>query len=322
MAQHKTLQELEAALPHIHRAGKVSGHVGLIVRRPATNQREVLESCELSRAEGLVGDNWQPRGNRKTPDGAAHPDTQITLMNVRVIEAIAPDRDAWPLAGDQFYVDLDLSRELLPPGSCLRIGGAVLTITAEPHLGCLKFAERFGRDAVQFVNSDAGKLLNLRGVNARVLVPGTVKTGDTVLNLYRLGQSATRNQTAEDSHAPPSARVFIRNFSGSEAETALRGGLPADVPARPHCSFCGRLPEAAGNLVAGNAAWICSECAVAAAKAAEASRPLPLLMQPQQQNHRCSFCGTQQDAADDLLAGPGVFICRQCSAMAAAANQQ
>jgi len=210
MTQHKNLQEMEAALEHIRAAGRVSGTVALIVRRPQSGQREVLESCTVTQEDGLVGDNWKPRGYRKASDGLANPDMQITLMNVRAIAAIAGNPDDWPLAGDQFFVDLNLGKEFLPAGSRLRIGSAVLEISAEPHLGCLKFAERFGKDAVQFVNSDSGKLMNLRGVNARVVEPGQVKTGDTVLNLHRAPRLAPKHQA--DGGQVPAARVFVRNF--------------------------------------------------------------------------------------------------------------
>ena len=43
-------------------------------------------------------------------------------MNARVIELVAGQRDRWPLAGDQLYVDLDLQYENLPPGTRLQVG--------------------------------------------------------------------------------------------------------------------------------------------------------------------------------------------------------
>jgi len=261
MIQHRTLQELEAELDHIRRAGRVAGTVVLIVRRPETGQREVLESCELSLDEGLVGDNWKRRGNRKTPDGSAHPDTQINLMNVRVIDALAPDKADWPLAGDQFYIDMNLSKEMLPAGSRLRIGTAVLEITAEPHLGCRKFAERFGKDAVQFVNSDLGKQLNLRGVNARVVVPGQVNTGDMVLNMHRASQLAAANQTTDTT---PGGPVIMRAVAGRDAEAA-QPAIPVNDPAKPFCSFCGNIPEVVNEVLAGPGVFICKPCALKAA---------------------------------------------------------
>lgn len=183
MLRYRPLAELEQALDHIRRSPTETGRVELIVCRPQPLQRSVLPEAQLSLLEGLIGDNWKARGYRKRPDGSAHPDMQLNLMNARCIAALAPDRTRWPLAGDQFFVDFDLSKANLPAGTRLAIGSAVIEVTAEPHLGCLKFADRFGKEAVQFVNSDAGKALNLRGVNARVVREGLVKTGDEILKL-------------------------------------------------------------------------------------------------------------------------------------------
>jgi MOSC domain-containing protein YiiM len=99
-------------------------------------------------------------------------------MNARAIALLAQDKSRWPLAGDQLFVDIDLSAANLPPGTKLAIGSAVIQITAEPHTGCRKFAARFGREAIKFVNSRVGKQLNLRGVNAKVVRPGAIKIGD------------------------------------------------------------------------------------------------------------------------------------------------
>jgi hypothetical protein len=173
-------EELENGLPEIRKSPADSGTVDLIVRRPGTGEREVIESGELDTETGLIGDNWLSRGYKGTSDGSAHPDMQLNLMNSRAIDLIAGSKDRWPLAGDQFFVDMDLSDENLPPGTILDIGTAKIMITSEPHLGCKLFLERFGKDAVKFVNSDTGKKLNLRGVNARVLSSGTVKVGDKI----------------------------------------------------------------------------------------------------------------------------------------------
>jgi MOSC domain-containing protein YiiM len=159
------------------------GMVEHIVCRPDIGKRQVLSEASLDLELGLVGDNWQARGNRKTPDGLAHPDMQLNLMNARVIALIAKTKSRWQLAGDQFFVDLDLSPENLPPGTRLSIGSAVIEITAEPHLGCKKFIERFGKEAAMFVNSGIGKSLNLRGVNARVVQSGKVEVGAKVTKL-------------------------------------------------------------------------------------------------------------------------------------------
>ncbi|MDG1462175.1 MAG: MOSC domain-containing protein [Gammaproteobacteria bacterium] len=181
--EHLAREQLEAGLSHILAAPKEFGSIEMIVRRPAENQREVVQSCILDPLQGLIGDNWLQRGCSQMADGSAHPDMQLNLMNSRVIDLLAQTRHRWPLAGDQFYVDLDLSAANLLPGNRLAIGPAVIEVTAEPHLGCKKFAERFGHDAMRFVNSSRGKQHNLRGINARVLQAGAVNVGDTIRKL-------------------------------------------------------------------------------------------------------------------------------------------
>ncbi|MCY3631477.1 MAG: MOSC domain-containing protein [bacterium] len=182
-ARHRTPEELEAALDHIRQAPVDHGTLELIVRRPAVDEREVLETGQLSLEEGLVGDTWNQRGSSKTPDGGPLIDAQINIMNARTAAAIAGPIERWALAGDQLYVDLDISLETLPAGTQLAMGEAVIEVTAEPHTGCGKFSARFGLDALRFVNSPAGRALNLRGINARVIQPGTIHTGDTVTRL-------------------------------------------------------------------------------------------------------------------------------------------
>lgn len=177
---HLPPEVLEAGLDHIRRSPTDDGVLQLIVRRPAVDEREVLDTGELDLASGLVGDTWATRGSSSTPDGSAHPDGQLTIMNYRCAALVAGSPARVPLAGDQLYVDLDLSEERLPAGTCLAIGGAVIEITSKPHRGCAKFAARFGAAALRFVNVGAGSELNLRGRNARVVVAGTVHRGDRV----------------------------------------------------------------------------------------------------------------------------------------------
>ena len=172
--RHLTQEELTAGLEEILESPKDRGVLHLIVRRPETEQREVLEEGTLDPAFGLKGDNWLSRGSRATPDGSAHPEMQLNIMNSRVIALVAQDPQRWALAGDQLYIDMDLSPENLPPGTKLSIGSAIIEVTAPPHTGCKKFVARFGKDAMMFVNSGIGKKLNLRGINAKVVRAGTI----------------------------------------------------------------------------------------------------------------------------------------------------
>jgi MOSC domain-containing protein YiiM len=175
--RHATAEELETGLADVAASPSDGGTVELIVRRPAEGEREVLDEAQLDPAEGLVGDTWRVRtGNR----ASANPDMQLTLMNARAANLVAGTRERWPLAGDQLYVDLDLSVANLAVGTRLRVGEAIVEITAELHTGCAKFSSRFGSDALRFVNGKAGRPLRLRGVNARVVVPGGVARGDTI----------------------------------------------------------------------------------------------------------------------------------------------
>lgn len=168
---------------NIRRCPSDSGVVELIVRRPASSEREVLQVGTLSVSDGLEGDHWAIPKSSGSQIKMPSVQMQVTLMNARAAELIAGTQDQWPLAGDQFYVDFDLSDENLPPGARLMIGDATVEVTSEPHLGCGKFAARFGVDALKFVNSDVGRQLNVRGINARVINPGVVRTADAINKL-------------------------------------------------------------------------------------------------------------------------------------------
>jgi hypothetical protein len=177
--KHLNRDELETSLTQLT-SPPDDGVLDLIVRRPTIGQREVLPTGTLDLHEGLVGDNWRTRGSSRTPDKSSHPDMQLNVMNSRVIQLIAQDKERWQLAGDQLFVDLDLSDGNLPPGTRLSIGSAIIEVTPEPHTGCAKFVERFGVEAMKFVNSPTGRALRLRGLNARVVQPGTIRIGDSV----------------------------------------------------------------------------------------------------------------------------------------------
>jgi len=178
--EYLSLMELEAGLDDIRQAPKDHGTLKMIVCRPDVDEREVLHEGRLDLLEGLAGDNWKVRGSRHTPDGSANLYAQITVMNARATALLAQGEERWPLAGDQLYVDFDLSEDNIPPGTQLAIGSAILEVSAQPHSGCKKFSDRFGVEAVKFVNSPEGKRLHLRGINTRVVRPGVIRVGDTV----------------------------------------------------------------------------------------------------------------------------------------------
>lgn len=176
--KHLTTEELEAGLDEIRRAPKDDGVLVLIVRRPGVNDREVLAEGELHLDEGLVGDSWKRRRSKTTPDGSPNSLMQLNIMSSRVIALVAQVKSRWQMAGDQLFLDLDLSAENLPAGTRLSLGAAVIEVTPPPHLGCQKFVARFGLDAMRFVNSTLGKQLNLRGINAKVVQAGVIRVGD------------------------------------------------------------------------------------------------------------------------------------------------
>ena len=177
---HLSLAELEAGLGIIRQSPQDNGLLKLIVRRPKVDEREIVNEAELELEEGLVGDTWKARGSKATPDGSANINAQITLMNMRAIALLAQDESRWALAGDQLFVDFDLSEANLPAGARIAIGSAILEVSATPHTGCAKFSERFGKDALKFVNSPDGKQLHLRGVNARVVQAGGIQVGNVM----------------------------------------------------------------------------------------------------------------------------------------------
>lgn len=184
--RHRTEAELHAHLPELLAAPTDVGTVELVVRRPAIGEREVLEVGELDPAVGLVGDTWSQRSSKRTADGSPHPDMQLNVMGARIVGLVAADPQRRALAGDQLYLDLDLSHANLPAGTRLLFGddpeapASVIEVTEQPHTGCAKFVERFGADAMRFVNGEVGRPLRLRGLSARVVQAGPVRAGDRV----------------------------------------------------------------------------------------------------------------------------------------------
>lgn len=181
--KHLSMTELEAGMAYIRHSPKEEGILKMIVRRPVDDEREVIEQGELDLLDGLIGDNWKSRGSKHSEDGSANPDAQITIMNARTIELLAQAEERWPLAGDQLYLDMDLSDDNIPPGTRLAIGSAILEVSAVPHTGCKKFSARFGVEAMKFVNSPEGKRLHLRGINTKIVQAGVIQVGNIVTKL-------------------------------------------------------------------------------------------------------------------------------------------
>jgi len=169
----RTEDELLAGLQHVRESPREVGSLEMIVARPAVDERSILISAELAVDTGLVGDRWS-RGSRTNPK------SMLTVMNARAADLVAGDRSRWALAGDQLFADFDLSPANIPPGTRLAIGSAVIEVSDQPHLGCEKFAARYGKAAREFANSPEGTSLSIRGINTRVVQSGTVRAGDAV----------------------------------------------------------------------------------------------------------------------------------------------
>ena len=177
---NRTPEELDTGLAHVLDAPRDDGEILMIVRRPGEDEREVLDEGVLDTESGLMGDDWEARGDPRSEDGTANVLAQLTVMNARVLEVMAGPPHRWPLAGDQLYVDFDLSEDNLPAGTRLSVGEALIEVTAKPHTGCAKFTRRYGLAAQRWVNSETGMRLRLRGINTRVVKPGAIRVGDRV----------------------------------------------------------------------------------------------------------------------------------------------
>ena len=183
MIRHLDTAELEAQLPKALTSPTDGGTLEGIVVRPDRDLRQTPFEAEVTSEEGLKGDRWVRHCTRKLADGRLNPDSQLTLMNSRVLDFIAGSRDRWELAGDNLLVDLDITAANLPPGQRLRVGTAILEITPHPHTGCSKFSRRFGEQAFRFVNAPERADLRLRGVHASVIQSGLLRVGDRIQKL-------------------------------------------------------------------------------------------------------------------------------------------
>lgn len=181
---HRTIAELEVHLDHLRAAPVQVGTLEMVVRRPSAGRREILDEGVLDLVEGLVGDSWLKRARPRAVAEGRHLQSQINVISARMVQLLADTAEEQAMAGDQLYLDLDISVTSLPAGSRLAIGDeAVIEVSAKPHTGCKKFLAWFGQEAGTFVNSPEGKELRLRGLNARVVTGGVIRTGDKVRNL-------------------------------------------------------------------------------------------------------------------------------------------
>jgi MOSC domain-containing protein YiiM len=167
--EHRPRAALDAALAATAGSPRTA-RLELIVVRPAIDHRATPAEASLVQDRGLTGDHWATVGK---------PKAQVSLMDVRVAGAIAT-RDDWSLFGDNLFVDLDLGEAAVRPGDRLAIGGALLEITDEPHLGCRKLMARFGAGALRWVNARDTRTDRRRGVYARVIESGAIHVGDAV----------------------------------------------------------------------------------------------------------------------------------------------
>ena len=186
---HLTAEELATRVGALSPAPTDDGSVTSLVIRPETSEREIVDTIHVVPGQGIVGDNYVARGNSKTPDGKAHPEAQICVMNANVLDMIADgDKERWKLAGDQILVDFDISTDNIPNGSRFSVGTAVLEVANKPHRGCPKFQDRYGEDARRFANSDP--VQRYRGINVMVVTEGDIKVGDTITKLNEAGNGS------------------------------------------------------------------------------------------------------------------------------------
>jgi len=179
-SRHLPLAQLEQSLARFA-PPKDTGELALIVSREGAGRRQTPARADLTREGGVPGDAWA----RNSPEKL---EAQITLMRIDVARLVA---NGQPLAlfGDNLLVDLDLSTVNLPLASRLQIGSAILEVTEKPHTGCLKFRQRFGKDALQLTAAPELRNLRLRGIYVKVVQAGSVALGDPVRVLARGGET-------------------------------------------------------------------------------------------------------------------------------------
>lgn len=173
--RYVTTAELENNLHYILSSPKDAGRVESIIVRRRKNERELRKEVFLSLEKGVEGDRWFDLSK-----GEPDPRRQLTIINSRLIKLLAQSEDRLCLAGDNLITDFDLSVSNLPVGQRLTIGNVIIEISDVPHTGCLKFAERYGNDSVEFINAPERSNLRLRGVYAKFLNSGLIYLGDSI----------------------------------------------------------------------------------------------------------------------------------------------
>ncbi|MBK0400865.1 hypothetical protein H0I76_16820 [Limibaculum sp. M0105] len=181
--EFKSLAELTARLPDILSAPRQNGTLEMIVMRPDRGERILPHDIRVNAVDGVPGDHWSEGTGHAAAEGVGDPEAQICIMMASCISAIAGDKANWPPAGDNFFIDMDLTPTNMPPGTRFAIGSAEFVVTELPHNGCQDFIDRYGRDACVFLMTGEGKKNRLRGIYARVIRDGTVSVGDTVSKL-------------------------------------------------------------------------------------------------------------------------------------------
>jgi len=170
-----TTDEINSNLSFILSSPKDVGKIESIIVRRRKNERELRKEVFLSPEKGVEGDRWYDLSKGK-PD----PRRQLTIINSRLIKLLAQSVERMQLAGDNLIIDLDISDANLPVGQRLTIGKVMVEITDVPHTGCSRFAERYGNDAVEFINAPERSSLRLRGVYAKFLNSGLIHVGDII----------------------------------------------------------------------------------------------------------------------------------------------
>ncbi len=168
-SRHLPMIELDERLSALPAPPKDVGKLSLIVRRRPDGVRETPERVQLSPGEGIPGDGWSRRPPREDV-------AELAVMRSDVAALISNGQDL-TVCGDNLFVDLDISAGSLAIGARLRVGDAEVEVTPKPHNGCMKFKQRFGQDALTFVNRPSTRDQNLRGIYWKVVVAGEVSVG-------------------------------------------------------------------------------------------------------------------------------------------------